>query len=73
MGTLQEHINNLKSLRYLWDDVDTILMTCSLFGALNELALNCSQNDAILVNGKIYDTISQLVVAFVEKILIKSE
>lgn len=67
MRALQEHIDDLKAWGYLCDDVDTRLMTCSVSGALNELALNCSQNDTAIAEGKIYSTISQLVSGFRKK------
>ena len=67
MRTLQSHINNLKALGYLCDDVDTRLMTCSVSGALNELALNCSQDNTAMSERKVFDTISQLVGGFRRK------
>ena len=67
MRTLQEQINDLKAWGYLCDDVDTSLMTCSVSGALNELALNYSQDDAVSTDRKIFDTISQLVNGFRRK------
>jgi len=45
MNALKQHINDLKILGYLRDDVDTELMTFSVSGALNELALVYSDND----------------------------
>ena len=67
MRALQEHINDLKVWGYLCDDVDTSLMTCSISGALNELALNCPQDDTATSERKIFDTISQLVSGFRRK------
>ena len=67
MRALQEHINDLKARGYLCDDVDTSLMTCSVSGALNELALNCSKDDIAMSERKIFDTISQLVSGFRRK------
>ena len=67
MRALQEHINDLKVWGYLCDDVDTSLMTCSVSGALNELALNCPQDDTATSERKIFDTISQLVSGFRRK------
>ncbi len=64
MRTLQEQINDLKAWGYFCDDVDTSLMTCSVSGALDELALNYSQGDAVSTDRKIFDTISQLVGGF---------
>ncbi len=64
MRTLQEQINDLKAWGYLCDDVDTSLMTCSVSGALNELALNYSQGDAVSTDRKVFDTISQLASGF---------
>ena len=67
MRTLQEHIDDLKAGGYLCDDVDTSLMTCSISGALNELALNCSEDDVVLADSKLLSTISQLVSGFRRK------
>lgn len=67
MRALQEHINDLKAWGYLCDDVDINLMTCSVSGALNELALNCPQDDIVTTERKIFDTISQLVSGFRRK------
>ncbi len=67
MRALQDHINDLKAWGYLCDDVDTSLMTCSVSGALNELALNCPQDNTVTSERKISDTISQLVSGFRRK------
>ncbi len=67
MRTLQEQISDLNAWGYLCDDVDTSLMTCAVSGALNELALNYSQDDAVSTDRKIFDTISQLVSGFRRK------
>ncbi len=67
MRALQDHINDLKAWGYLCDDVDTSLMTCSVSGALNELALNCPQDNTVTSEKKIFDTISQLVSGFRRK------
>lgn len=66
-NVLEQHINDLKELGYLCDDVDTKLMTYSISGALNELALNYSQHKEAKVNDKIINTISQLVSGFRKK------
>lgn len=64
MNVLQEHINDLKAWGYLGDIVDTELMTYSISGALNELALNYSQTGAADNDNKIINTITQLVNGF---------
>lgn len=64
MRTLQEHIDDLKKWGYLCDGVDTKLMTYSISGALNELALNYSRNDIVIEGDKILNIISQLVSGF---------
>lgn len=63
MNVLQEHISDLKIWGYLRDTVDTELMTYSVSGALNELALNYAQTDTGS-DDKIIDTITQLVYGF---------
>ncbi|MBD5465884.1 MAG: TetR/AcrR family transcriptional regulator [Lachnospiraceae bacterium] len=63
MNVLQAHISDLKEWGYLSDNVDTELMTYSISGALNELALNYSQTE-ISNNDKIINTITQLVHGF---------
>ncbi len=67
MQTLQKQIDDLKAWGYLCDDVDTSLMTCAVSGALNELALNYSQDDAVSTDRKIFATVSQLVNGFRRK------
>lgn len=64
MNVLQEHINDLKTWGYLGDIVDTELMTYSISGALNELALNYSQTESTDNDDKIINTITQLVYGF---------
>ena len=64
MNVLQEHINDLKTWGYLGDIVDTELMTYSISGALNELALNYSQTEPTDNDDKIINTITQLVYGF---------
>lgn len=64
MSVLQEHINDLKTWEYLGDIVDTELMTYSISGALNELALNYSQTESTDNDDKIINTITQLVYGF---------
>ncbi len=64
MNVLQEHINDLKIWGYLGDTVDTELMTYSISGALNELALNYAQTEATDNDNKIINTITQLVYGF---------
>ena len=63
MNVLQEHISDLKAWGYLRDDADTELMTYSVSGALNELALNYAQTETGS-DDKIIDTITQLVYGF---------
>lgn len=63
MNVLQEHIRDLKAWDYLSDTVDTELMTYSVSGALNELALNYAQTDKGR-DDKIMGTITQLVYGF---------
>lgn len=63
INVLQAHISDLKEWGYLSDNVDTELMTYSISGALNELALNYSQTE-ISNNDKIINTITQLVHGF---------
>lgn len=64
MSVLQEHIDDLKVWGYLHDDVDTKLMTYSISGALNELALNYPHHEAIKADDRIICTVSQLVSGF---------
>lgn len=67
MSVLQHHIENLKTWGYLREDVDIKLMTYSISGALNELALNCSQQEAIVEDDKMVCTVTQLVGGFKKK------
>lgn len=64
MNVLQEHISDLKAWGYLGDDVDIELMTYSVSGALNELALNYSQNETTNNDNDVINTITQLVYGF---------
>lgn len=64
MNVLQEHINDLKNWGFLHNDVDTKLMTYSVSGALNELALNYNQNETKNSDDKIINTITRLVYGF---------
>ena len=64
MNVLQEHINDLKNWGFLHNDVDTKLMTYSVSGALNELALNYNQNETKNSDDKIISTITRLVYGF---------
>jgi AcrR family transcriptional regulator len=64
MSVLQKHIDDLKAQNYLRDDVDTKLMTYSLSGAVNEIALHCTQRKVIGEDDRIIKTISQLVSGF---------
>ncbi len=64
MNVLKEHINDLKEWGYLNDDVETELMTYSVSGALNELALNYSQTEITNNDNKLINTITQLVYGF---------
>lgn len=67
MHVLQEHIDELKQLGYLVDDVDTKLMTYTISGALNELALNYPKQDLGEINKKIGVTIEYMVGGFRKK------
>ncbi len=64
MNVLQEHINDLKTCGFLHNDVDTKLMTYSVSGALNELALNYNENETKNSDEKIISTITKLVYGF---------
>ena len=64
MSVLQEHIDSLKNHGYLEKNVDTKLMTYSISGALNELALNYCSSQGEEDNSTIYTTISQMVKGF---------
>lgn len=63
MNVLQQHINDLSDSGFLCDNVDIVLMTCSISGALNELALNYSQ-DIQANDDNIISTITHLVNGF---------
>ncbi len=67
MHVLQEHIDELKQLGYLADDVDTKLMAYTISGALNELALNYPKQDLGEINKKIRATIEYMVGGFRKK------
>jgi len=64
MSTLKEHIGELEAQGYLQDGVDAKLMTFSISGALNELALVYSENDKWGENDPFLRTISRLVSGF---------
>ena len=64
MNALEKHIIDLKVQGYLKDSIDTELMTFSISGALNELALAYSENDKLGENDPFFITISQLVSGF---------
>lgn len=64
MNVLQEHISDLQAWGYLSEHVDTELMTYSVSGALNELALNYSQTETTNHENKIIHTITQFVYGF---------
>ncbi len=64
MSVLQSHIDDLKEQGYLQEDVDTKLMTYSISGALNELALNYPSHDSVEVDKAISVTISQMARGF---------
>ena len=64
MSVLRAHIDDLKIQGFLRDDVDTALMTYSISGALNELALNYSQYEALGGDEAMLHTITQLVSGF---------
>lgn len=64
MNVLQEHISDLKAWGYLSDTVDIELMTYSVSGALNELALNYAQSEPSNNENKIISTITQFVDGF---------
>ena len=67
MSVLHDHIVDLKEEGYLHDDVDTELMTYSISGATNELALNYSQQEKTRCDDLIAGTISDLVYGFKKK------
>ena len=65
VSVLQEHIESLKKQNYLEKNVDTKLMTYSISGALNELALNYySSQEKEDANSTLNITISQMVKGF---------
>ncbi len=67
MSVLRRHIDELKARGYLRDDVDTALMTYSLSGALNELALHYAKPETNSEDDGIMNTISHFVSGFKEK------
>lgn len=67
VSVLKKHIDELKTQGYLRDDVNTELMAYSLSGALNELAMNYSHQEAIKEEDGMINTISQLVDGFKKK------
>ena len=64
MRVLLEHIEDLKKLGYLHDNVNTEFMTYSISGATNELALNYAQHEESACDDLIISTISHLVDGF---------
>jgi len=66
MNVLEEHVDNLKTRGCLCGNVDTKLMTYSISGALNELALHYS-NHEIKDDDRLISTISQFVDGFKKK------
>jgi len=64
MRVLQEHIEDLQKQGYLRDGIDVELMTYSISGAANELALNYAQHEEAVCDNLIIDTISHLVNGF---------
>jgi len=70
MDILQSHIDELKELGYVASNIDTNLMTYSLSGALNELALNYPSHDAVDIDREITVTISLLVEGFRKKAVV---
>ena len=68
MNSLKKHIYDLKTQGLLKDNVDAELMTFSISGALNELALACPENEKIndnfWENNTFFDAISLLVSGF---------
>jgi len=64
MNTLKEHIGMLEAQGYLQDCIDIDLMTFSISGALNELALAYLANDKLGNNDLLLSTISLLVSGF---------
>lgn len=64
MAALKKHIDDLKAQGYLQDEVDTELMTYSVSGALNELALVCLEDKEPGENDLLFNTIALLVSGF---------
>jgi len=64
MNVLLEHINDLKKQGFLAKDVNTDLMTRSVSGALNELALTHSTSAPPETNEAIHNTITQMLSGF---------
>jgi len=64
MSVLREHIDKLKTQDYLQDYVDVDLMTFSVSGALNELALAYSASDKLGESDLLLSTISLLISGF---------
>lgn len=64
MNVLQQHIDDLKEMGCLAEGVDTRLMTLSISGALNELALSCPAGGDEALSQGIYRIISQMVDGF---------
>lgn len=67
MDVLLEHIVQLEQLGCLADNVDTKLMTYSISGALNELALNYPRQNIGEISDKIGVTIEYMVNGFRKK------
>ncbi len=64
MNVLLEQINTLNAAGFLCNDIDVSLMTCSISGALNELALNLSRNEDVVCDTKVLTIITRLVDGF---------
>lgn len=64
MGVLQDHLEDLKAQGCLAGDVDTKLMTYSISGALNELALQYPSHETPAVDQALTVTVTQLVDGF---------
>ena len=64
MNVLKKHIDNLKEQDYLQRGIDVELMTFSISGALNELALAYSENDSLNEESPFLGIISLLVSGF---------
>ena len=63
-SVLQTHIEDLNAQGFLRNNVDTKLMTYSISGALNELALQYSQYETFSKDDPIICIIEQLVIGF---------